>query len=642
MEQNLIDKYKEETYELLTEIESLLLDLEDTGEDTDMIICLFGLIHTIKGSASMFGFDDIEAFAHQIEAVFEGIRDQKFSITKKLTDMTLLSCDQIRKMVDGDTADISETYEFFRRFCQTENEAEPRPEDSEHRVPTTDLRTPSIYQIRFRPSPDIFKSGMNPLRLLDELRLLGECRLIGHTDAIPSLKEMNPERSYLYWDVTLKTAEEMDAIRDVFIFAEGDDCELSIEMMDETGESEKKSNNIPLKCAPNLGMNHHVMSSVVRVPADKLDSLMDLVGELVTFQSALNRKALLQKDPELRFIAHGIERLTEDLRFNTMSIRMIPIGTMFSTFKRLVRDLSKALGKTVVMTTKGKDTELDKTIIDRLNDSLIHIIRNCIDHGIEPPDIREISGKPKHGTVCLSAEHSGPSVVIRISDDGRGINMKEIRAKAEAKGLMVPGLEVPENRLLEQIFTPGFSTAKEVTGISGRGIGMDVVKRCISDMRGTVEISSKKGRGTTIILKLPLTLSIIDGLLVKIGNEKFILPLSVVEECLEMKYEETIRAEKRNLMSLRGEMIPYLSLRSLLMIKGAPASVQRVVISETNGERIGLGIDEVVGQYQTVIKPLGKIYKNTKGISGATIMGDGTVALIIDVNQLLQASGHEI
>jgi two-component system chemotaxis sensor kinase CheA len=316
---------------------------------------------------------------------------------------------------------------------------------------------------------------------------------------------------------------------------------------------------------------------------------------------------------------------------------MLPIGTTFSKFKRLVRDLSNQLGKEVILSTEGGETELDKTVIESLNDPMVHIIRNSIDHGIEPPNDRDAAGKPGQGVVNLSATHSGGNVLIRISDDGAGLDTHSIRAKAEEKGLITPDAELEDKDIYYLIFEPGFSTAAEVTDVSGRGVGMDVVKKGIENLRGSIEVESQKGRGTTITLKLPLTLAIIDGLLVDIGKDLYVIPLSVVEECVEMSREEANRSRERNMMNFRGNVVPYLNLRDMFQVEGDPPALEQVVIVEANNKTVGFGVDKLIGQNQTVIKTLSKVYKDVKGLSGATILGDGNVALILDMTELVKS-----
>jgi two-component system chemotaxis sensor kinase CheA len=317
---------------------------------------------------------------------------------------------------------------------------------------------------------------------------------------------------------------------------------------------------------------------------------------------------------------------------------MLPIGSTFSKFKRLVRDLSGELGKEIELTTEGAETELDKTVLEKLNDPLIHLIRNSIDHGIEMPAVRESRGKNRCGTVHLSAVHSGSNVLISIRDDGAGLDKEAIRAKAIERGLISADANLPDRELFGLILLPGFSTAKKVTNVSGRGVGMDVVKRSIESLRGTVEIDSERGVGSTITVRIPLTLAIIDGLLVNLGDGSYIIPLSSIEECVELTREDSERSNGRNIATVRNRLIPYIRLRELLHVPGEPPEIEQIVITRTNGDCIGFVVDHVIGQHQTVIKSLGRIYKDIEGISGSTILGNGTVALILDGPKLARSA----
>jgi two-component system chemotaxis sensor kinase CheA len=375
------------------------------------------------------------------------------------------------------------------------------------------------------------------------------------------------------------------------------------------------------------------------VAAHKLDDLMDLVSQLVTAQARLSRTASVHDDPVLLSIAEEVERLTAELRDKTMSIRMLPIGTAFGKFRRLFRDLSKDLGKEIELITEGAETELDKTVIERLGDPLVHLIRNSLDHGIETPGVRVAAGKPRKGMVRLAAVHSGAHVLIEVSDDGAGMDREAIRAKAVEKGMIVENADLPDNELYSLIFAPGFSTARKVSSVSGRGVGLDVVKRAIEALRGTIEISSRKGAGTTITLKLPLTLAIIDGLLVRIGEQHFVLPLSFVKECVELAGNGN--GNGRHIANVRGELVPYIRLREQFGIEGERPAIEQIVITEASGSRTGFVVDHVIGDNQTVIKNLGKVYQNVEGLSGATILGDGSVALILDVPRLVQTAERE-
>ena len=684
------EAYREEAFELLGELESALLELEITPDDAELIGRVFRSLHTIKGSGAMFGFDNIAGFTHEIETVYDLVRDDRLRVDKQLVDLSLAACDLIRKMVEGADVDTDTAASLVNAFKEMLPEADhPAPaagggpgraeRDGGDRV---------TYRIRFQPDEDLFTTGTNPLLLIDELRELGDCHAVAHIGDIPPLEMMNPEACYIHWDVILTTDLGENAVRDVFIFVE-DSCELSIEVIDtddrmesedyhrlgeillargdvtaetltkalsgqkRVGEILVESRAIDrdtLQAA--LAEQDHVRradqarqevtaAATIRVAAQKLDVLVDLVGELVTVQANLSRKAALENDSELVSIAEEVERLTDSLRDNAMSIRMLPIGSTFRRFRRLVRDLAGELGKEVIMTTSGGETEMDKTVIEQLNDPLVHIIRNEIDHGIESPETRVRLGKPRQGTVHLAAEHSGANVLIRISGDGAGLDTDAIRVRAVERGLVSDGAELTEAEIHALICAPGFTTAAAVTDVSGRGVGMDVVRRRIEALHGTVDVDSRRGEGTTITLNLPLTLAIIDGLLVKTGPGYFVLPLPSVEECVEMHRREADRSRDRGLMTYRGRRILYVSLRELFSVGDTPPAIERVVISEIKGEKVGFGLDEVIGQHQTVIKPLGRMYNDVKGVSGATILGDGTVALILDVLQLLEALESE-
>ncbi|MBI5740184.1 MAG: chemotaxis protein CheA [Nitrospirae bacterium] len=686
------ETYREEAYELLADLEVALLELEKSPDNGELIGRAFRDLHTIKGSGAMFGFEGIAAFTHEVETVFDLVRDGRMPVTKDLIDLTLSARDHIRNLLDLPETDHNaaggEILTPLRKLVPRDAE-ETGTGDSASGHAGDNM----TYRIQFRPGPDIFKKGINPSLLLNELRTLGPCRALAYTDSIPKLNSIDPETCYTYWDIMLTTDKGINAVKDVFIFVE-EDCKLIIEEICDAGKfgekfADKKVGEIliergfvtqgdlasvlgqqrrigemlietnmvsPRKVEAALAEQQHIREirqkeqqndhqadtpSSIRVASGKLDSLVNLVGEMVTVQARLSRLSAFKNDPVLLSVAEEVERLTGELRDQTMSIRMLPIGTTFSKFKRLVRDLSKELGKEIELTTEGAETELDKTVIEKLNDPMVHLIRNCIDHAIEPPDIRSAVGKPAQGMVHLSARHSGAYVLIEIIDDGAGLDADAIRAKAIEKGLITPDDELTEKEIYSLILAPGFSTAKTVTNVSGRGVGMDVVKRAIDNLRGSIGISSQKGIGTTITLKLPLTLAIIEGLLVNIGKEYFVLPLAVVEECVELARQDAANAHGRHLANVRGQIVPYIRLREQFIIQGEGPEIEQIVIAGVEGHRVGFVVDSVVGEHQTVIKTLGRIYKDIDGISGATILGDGTVALILDIQRLTEIAEHE-
>jgi two-component system chemotaxis sensor kinase CheA len=393
--------------------------------------------------------------------------------------------------------------------------------------------------------------------------------------------------------------------------------------------------------APNNNANNNANSNArnnasIRVPAERLDELMDRVGELVIAQSRLKQIAAASDDVAVKSVAEEIERLALELRDSTMGVRMLPIGSLFGKFRRLIHDLARDLGKKIELVTNGEDTELDKTVIERLNDPLVHLIRNAVDHGLENPEGRAAAGKAAFGRITLSAQHAGAEVLVAIDDDGRGLDRVRIRARAEENGLVAPGAKLSDNELFGCIFLPGFSTAREVTSLSGRGVGMDVVKRAIEALRGTIDISSRPGQGSRITLRLPLTLAIIDGLLVRVGHGRYVIPLSAVEECVELSMEDDVRSRGRSFLNIRGDLVPFLRLRELFKATAHPDRFQKVVIVSAGEMRVGLVVDQVIGDHQTVIKSLSKLHSDVEIFSGATILGDGTVALIFDVAHLVE------
>ncbi len=549
---------------------------------------------------------------------------------------------------------------------------------------------PRTFRVTYAPKRLDGEGAGDVLALLDELRGLGECRVEADLSRTPLLDRFDPTACPVRFTVLLTTDRGENAIRDVFIFLD-DETEATVESVEEweladvwrtpkappaTGEAVAAPPSVtrgdapapagvPIPpredsadrasgpstpvapagaAAPALEARKTPAREPVhslRVDAAKLDDLVDLVGELVIAQARLSQLAGAIGHTALTGVAEEIERLSNELRDNTLGIRMLPIGTTFGRFRRLVRDLSSEMHKRIELVTEGGETELDKTVIEQLGDPLVHLLRNSIDHGIESPTERMEHGKPPVGRIVLSAEHAGGEVVIRIIDDGRGMDPGKIRAKAVEKGLVSAESRLTEGEIFSLIFLPGFSTAEKVTNISGRGVGMDVVKRGIESLRGKIEIQSEPGAGSRIIIKLPLTLAIIDGLQVRSGDEHYIVPLSLVEECVELPAESWRSSSRNRTIHLRGELVPYLRLREVFGLSGEPPAIEQVVVTRHEGQRAGLAVDEVVGQRQTVIKSLGAYIGAVEGISGATINGDGSMSLILDVPTLVASVRRE-
>ena len=678
-----IEEFYHEAEELLSGVEDAVLDIEENPGDKEAINRLFRAMHTIKGSGSMFGFDAIAEFTHHVETALDNVRNGTVPVTKTLIDLILVSRDRITAMLadvngDGPPSDPREGEEIIASLKAlfssdgVEPPVEEFPKETPERapVPTKPVqRNEAVYRIRVSPDPDIFSTGMDPVMLLYDLADMGACSVVVQTEKVPDLETLSPESCYLFWDVILTTAKSVNSVRDVFIFV-ADNCKVVIETVEEQvipseempapqldellvdrgdidrkildGESgvlSKEKIKSALKEQTVVSrMRKSSAASTVRVPSDRLDKLINLVGELVITQARLTQLTSNTNNTNLGESVEEIERLTGELRDSVLNIRMMPIGTTFNKFRRLVRDLSSQLNKEIELVTHGAETELDKTVLERLDDPLVHLIRNSLDHGVEPHEVRKQKGKPTKGTIILSASHKGTNVVITIQDDGAGLNVDTIRQKAVERGLIPENAELSDKKIFAQIFAPGFSTSQEVTSLSGRGVGLDVVKRTIESLRGRIAIDSVPGEGTKITLILPLTLAIINGLLVSIEDDFFVLPLMSVEECVEIKSKEIEMINGRNILNVRGDMVPYIRLRDRFHMGDRRPEMEHVVIADVNDSRIGFVVDHVIGGHQTVIKPLGTAFKNIKDISGATILGDGTVALILDTNVLLESA----
>ncbi|HLP67064.1 MAG TPA: chemotaxis protein CheA, partial [Rhizobium sp.] len=464
----------------------------------------------------------------------------------------------------------------------------------------------------------------------------------------PSLDRLDPTACLLGWEVAFAGTVDPEAVEAVFMFTR-DSMQLDVtrpalapakEFADSTVPTASSLGDVAPAVAspqPEPGRQNRGASSgdTMRVATERLDELMDRVGELVIAETRLHSLARASGDTNILAVAEDIQRLAAALRDSTMSIRMVPLSSILGRFQRLIRDLSNSLGKPMTFVTQGEDTALDKTVLELLADPLVHLLRNCADHGLERPEERTAAGKPASGTIELAAEYSGAEVVILIRDDGRGLDSARIRARAVERGLIPATAELPEAELFKLIFEPGFSTAPTVTELSGRGVGMDVVKRTINALRGTIDLASEPGHGTTVRLRLPLTLAIIDGLLVEVGGEQYTIPLAAVEECVELPADLASAQGGSSFMNIRGNLVPFLRLRNLLDVAAPPPEYQKVVVVSSAGARVGLAVDRIVANNQTVIKQLSRLHAGLKCFSGATILGDGSVALILDVAQLV-------
>jgi len=659
--------FREEAREILVELEAALLELNGNRGDLEVVGRVFRALHTIKGSGAMFGFEDLAAFTHNLENAFDEVRNGRLEVSSELVDLTLSALDQIRGMLEegatgAPAADPGACAEILAHVRRLTGKPEDGQTEKKTAAPTKTITEGKMreWHILFAPGPDMMLCGANPLLLLRELRGLGGLSVKASMAAIPPLAELDPERCYISWEMVLATTADVDAIRDVFIFVE-DSCELSIESAsalefgpasspeqssaqggDESAlecEADKAAMALNEKRVPQGGRRIYDTpdnAASLRVPSAKLDQFVNLVGELVTVQARLSELVARYDDPEIAAVSEDIERLTSSLRENSMNIRMMPIRATFEKFRRLVHDLARDLGKDVELTMEGIDTELDKTVIDQLGDPLMHLIRNSMDHGIGSPEVRTAHGKRPTANVHLSARHSGASVLISVSDDGNGIDVEAVRRRAVEKGLVDAGAQLTQAETFALLFQPGFSTAKTVTDVSGRGVGMDVVRQRVDSLRGSIEVVSKPGLGTTVTLRLPLTMAIIDGLLVSIGEAGFVVPLANILECIELTRADVLAANGKRLAHVRGELIPYIRLREHFDIRTQRPEIEQIIIIATEAGRYGFVVDQVLGNCQTVIKNLGRFYRHVQVVSGATILGNGTVALILDPERLVQ------
>jgi len=683
--ENFRRKFIEEASESINNLEEALLELEVSPDNNKLIQKVFRVMHSLKGSGAMFGFEKISEFTHHLESLYDLVRNNKLALSKELFNITLLSVDHIKLLLNNEPLNSElmvvhdninkKIIDFFAQVQVNElNETDVElvlnsiDENVEKFIPEQVSGAVASFYIKFEPFSGIFENGTNPLFLLDELAASGTVFTIVNTSQVPDIQSISPITCYTAWELILVTDKTEDFIRDIFIFVESDSNLIinnfyegdifqkenvaakleyfrnhtkKININDLLKNNEpvvekiniiKKNDFIEVKNETNNQKENII--STIRVSSDKLDHLMNLVSELVTTQARLSLYAEKNRENELIAIVEDVQKLSRQLRDNAFDICLIPVESMLTRFRRLVRDLSNELGKEVDFITEGTDTELDKTIIEGLMDPLLHIIRNSIDHGIENEQDRLKLSKPKIGKILFKAFYSGASVVIEISDDGRGIDIDGVRSKAIENKLITHDSVLSDKELLNLVFIAGFSTAKTVTGLSGRGVGMDVVRRKIDEIRGNVEINSKKNIGTTITIKLPLTLSIIDGLLINISETKYIIPLSVVEKIYEVLH---YRVEKafNNIIVLDGTQFPFLNLRKEFLIKDAPPSQEQMVMVKYEDKLMGILVDSVIGEYQAVLKPLGRHFKEQEIISGATILGDGTVALVMDTNKII-------
>ncbi|MBE7927850.1 chemotaxis protein CheA [Pseudomonas saudiphocaensis] len=637
----------DEARELLAEMEQALLAIETQGSDSQLINAIFRAAHTLKGSSGMFNLQLVVEFTHLMENLLVQVRTGEQPIDAPRVSLLLNCGDYLSRLFDN-VADGREDEDpdpvTRARLCA---ELGDYLEGVQLQTVSDDLAAQNAegathWRITLRPQPQVFAHGLDPIPFVQYLADMGQVLdLQVLQESLPLLSELDPESCYLGFELELQAQVERSAIEQALEFIE-QDCDIQIQALDDSQDVFIEEERLALADytertgaldATETIRNRSSEQVFIKVDARKLDELINAVGELVIRNSACNSHPAINQDPDLSELLEDVGQLVEQIRDRALNLRMVPIGEVFQRFPRVVRDVCKELGKRIELKINGADTELDKSMVEKLNDPLLHIVRNAMDHGIEPIEQRLAAGKPEQGVLALNAYHQSGSVVIEISDDGRGLNTERILRKAIERGLVEPEAQLAERDIYNLIFAPGFSTAEKVTDLSGRGVGMDVVRQNIEQLRGTVDIQSTPGKGSTFRIQLPLTLAIIDGFQVAVGDADFVLPLDLVVECLEFHEQHG-----NDVFSLRGQPLPYLRLAERFDISRKPGARECLVVVQCGDQRAGIVVDRFVGEIQAVIKPLGNLLSGMRGFSGSTILGDGSVALLLDIPALVSSA----
>ncbi|POD28059.1 chemotaxis protein CheA [Pseudomonas syringae pv. syringae] len=676
-----------EARELLQAMEESLLQLESEPGDQDAIGAVFRAAHTIKGSAGLFGLTPIVSFTHIVEDVLDRLREGSVSVNAELIAVLLKSGDHMLELIDvvasrgqqmqqpalEREAALRQALQVFQAPASAG--AADSASASASVVSDDEPSAEVLWHISLRFGVDVFRNGMDPLSFLRYLNTLGQMvQVTTVTDGIPAVEAWDPESCHLGFEIDFRSAAGHAAINEVFDFVR-EDCAVEITPVNETpdpveptgtelvsqpehspmvasGELLGDQRAVPRTPAtatatataverPSSGSEQKNKDGrYVRVNADKLDELINLVGELVIASAGASLLAKSCDNDPLQEASSTVSGLVEQILDGALHLRMIPIGDTFNRFRRVVRDVSQELGKDIDLIINGAETELDKTVVEKIGDPLMHLLRNSMDHGIESAEARRAAGKPAKGHLSLNAYHDSGSIVIEIADDGAGLNRERILDKAQQRGLVAAGASLTDQEIYNLIFEPGFSTAEAVTNLSGRGVGMDVVKRNITLLRGTVDLDSQPGQGTIVRIRLPLTLAIINGFLVGIDQSTYVIPLDMVQECIELDEHNRQLTRDSGYLDLRGEVLPLVYLRDHFNHEGPAARRQNVVVVRYAEHKAGMVVDELLGEFQTVIKPLGKLFGALRGISGSTILGSGAVALILDIPALLNQIVH--
>ncbi len=706
------DAFFEESFEALDSMEAALLKLDIGAPDKELINTIFRVAHSIKGGSATFGFSEIASFTHSLETLLDELRSGTMQVTLAMSDLLLKSVDVMRAMLRAvqqnqpiDAQKVSDL-QFDLELMIAQKDTSPAaaaPSAAAHAAtvnapaaaPAEAAPAQTRWEISFRPFPELFARGNDPLRMMRELAELGQLESNVDVDRLPPFAQLDSQSCYLAWNLVLTGDITEGSIRQVFEWAEGD-CDLQIRAAPATSAEQAASAPVAAPApvahaalasiapaaaataapaataatsppapapaaaapspapavaatsaaAPKAESAAHVAadSGSIRVSVEKIDELMNTVGELVITQAMLSQLGSKLEGPTAEKLRGGLaqlERNMRELQESVMRVRMLPINVVFSRFPRMVRDLAQRLGKQIELKLTGEQTELDKTVLEKIGDPLVHLVRNSIDHGIEAPAVRTTAGKSAAGTVHLDACHRGGNIAVEVSDDGGGLDKNRILAKARDRGLVGPNDVLTDEQVYELIVLPGFSTAEKTTDVSGRGVGMDVVRRNIKELGGKIELRSEPGKGSKTIITLPLTLAIVDGQSVAVGGETYIVPLISIVESMQLKAENVSRLSGRGeVFSFRGYYLPIVRLHEVFGVEPRTKVLDEglVVVAEGEGhQRIGLFVDDLLGQQQVVIKSLEANYGHVEGVSGATILGDGSVALILDIPGLIRA-----
>ncbi|HAH25560.1 MAG TPA: chemotaxis protein CheA [Prolixibacteraceae bacterium] len=677
-------KFKDEVKEYFERLESGLLLLEQDPKNHQVIEEIFRIMHSLKGSGGMFGFDLLSDVTHDLESLYEIFKSRKVAMNSEVINFTLKSIDGLDNLLVQEPTEEhrllarqmkAETLQLIDRLVPMEKEVKLNgsviEETSDNQAYNNQQTT---YFISFVPDENIFINGTNPLYLIDELNALGECNIQICFDQLPELVHIDPLKCYTSWKMFIATCEDTGTLNDVFIFvsdqanieiqkvADGnvvDNEQIISDFLDKRNnhepwtpiELEKEEEEAILILEENKGeikpetsqpaevskANTFASTAVdsIRVDSQKIDQYMNLVSELITIQSRLDLVSSKIKNPDLELVTEALDKISRQLRDNAFDMSLIPLNSIDVRFKRLIHDVSKALGKKVELVTIGLETELDKNIIEKLIEPLLHIIRNSLDHGIESSQDRVAKAKNIVGTITIKASTVGSYVQIEISDDGAGLNTAKIRSKAISKGLISENDKLSDQEIYNLIFEPGFSTSDAVTDVSGRGVGMEVVRRKVQEMRGLIKIESETDRFTRFILKLPLSLSIIDGLLTKVGGGYYVVPSSGIKKIYSVT-PNLLKKEFRQVVVLEGNQVPYLNMHEEFYRDSVMPDNLFIITVSFENQVFGLVVDEVIHEYQAVIKPLGKLLKGQDIFSGASILGNGLLALVLDTNKIIQ------